>query len=364
MFLFYLYLIILLFGLFFRNNKLFYVIQIVFIFILMAGNTDNADYTIYYNRYEHVDWFMTNTEWLFNNIIVFSKNIGMSYEMWRKVVSLFYCIVIGIIVYKMSKDSCNTTMSLLMIYSVFIDNVQLRQTLAMLFGFIAIYFLFKYKNSNKNFFIILSIVFILLGGGIHASTYLYLLLLIPFIIDKKNYFYAICGIIFVFFLLLIFNIGFLSKIGEFLISEDKMNIIFSEDSVNLTFERTKRFLLIGFISIIYILPYIYFKYFNNKIFNRNMDLLFKMNIIMLCAICPLIFVDLEFYRVFQILILFNIIGCTKMYDSCNRFETTKKNICISTISSVCLLLCLYFLVLSNTNIESVFWSIFQNNSIF
>ena len=364
MFLFYLYLIILIFGLVIRNNKLFYLIQLAFIFLLMAGNTDNADYLIYFNRYDNVELFSSNTEWLFNNIINFSKNLGLSYEVWRVIVSLVYCSIIGIIIFKIFKEKCNIVLSLMMIYSIFIDNVQLRQTIAMVLGFVAIYLLFKYKDTLKKWNVIISVLLFILAGGIHASAYLYILVIIPFIVRRRESFVVICIITTIFFLLLTFNIDFLSKIGEFLVSKDKMSIVFSEDQVDLSHERTKRVILVVLISLIYLLPYIYNKFFQNKPISPKLDCIFGMNIILLLAVIPLIFVDLQFYRIFQILILFNIIGCTKMLDNCEAFSTTRKNICFVATTSSVLIACLYLLVLSNTNIETVFWAIFQNNIIF
>ena len=362
--LFVVFLIILITGLIFRKSKLLFILQLLFIFILFAGVTDCADYQIYYSKYYYIDSYGSYSEWLFTLFIKFCNSLNMSYEVWRGFVALIYIFIIGMISYKLSPKNHNFIISLLMVFPLCMDAIQLRQTLAMLLGVIGLYILYNNKSKKD---LLLSLILIAFAGGIHVSAYLYLILIPCFYIKslKKILIYGIV----VFLAFAVINMEIFSSIANFFLSDEKIDVIITVASKHSTLNVLSRQISAIIIFSIYSIPYIYYKYLRKNALTVKQDNIFKINIVILLIVLPLINLDVDFYRLQQIILIFSYYGLSTFFvDNLNYnydgIVFDKKNILLGNFSVLLTLAVFYLLVYQYSNYESCFLPLFNNNFFF
>lgn len=351
--LFVIFLGLLILGIIFRNNKYLFVIQLCFIAFIIGGAGDSlADYPVYFNKFTNVSSNRQSNEWFFNLFLVTCKSTGMSYYGFRIVVGILYSVVVGFVSIKMSKNNFCFVVSMLMIYPFCIDSVQLRQTLAMLFGILAFERLF---NRTRKLDIFLALIFLILAGGMHASTYLYLLLVPIFFIRNRNKFVLYC-IISVIVLFVITSNSF-EDIAEVFVSADKAELL-EEKAIGAQF---KYYILLIVISLLPIIPYL-----NDVNKKRNISsgslILVKMNIAMIVICIPLMMYKGSFYRIQQVLLIFNYAAVSNyLVANYDKSEINISNFKYSIHSIVVSFVSLYMLVLSSPNLYTVFWPLFNDN---
>lgn len=175
----------------FRKNKKVAYILLTILVILSIFSGENADSNIYKARYNSADYFADFTEPIFTFLINTSNLIGLEYKQFRMILLITYFIIIFFVTMKLTKN-IDFVMLLYFIFPFAIDAVQLRQTTAYIFVYLAFYILLRdgidinFKNDKKR--ILLFILFICIAGNIHYSTFLYLIFLIPILYKetKKN----------------------------------------------------------------------------------------------------------------------------------------------------------------------------------
>lgn len=179
-----------------RNSVIVGVISVVFIVLATAGSVDNADYHNYYLWYNG-GWHPKTVD--IGYMFLSDTFSGLDLPYWFFLASI-QCFCLGIYIFVISKYGKGYHVFLLMylIYQIFLDYVQIRNTIAISLVVLALYFLSK---NNR----LVTLLILILSATIHKS----MILMIPivFIYSKnksfekiiKMYFYMIivfCGLIF------------------------------------------------------------------------------------------------------------------------------------------------------------------------
>lgn len=170
MYLIWIGLLLLIASVLFRNNKYLYVVQIVFLWLVAANNTWNADYTNYINGYR----FMFNYHglisepiyWLLARISYFA---GLDFQGFRYLFFGIAYIVLGIGIWKLAEFP-NIIMGLYFLYPFSVDVIQMRGLMANAFAIIMVWEIREFVNKGKRRGLSLSILFIVLAAGFHYSA--------------------------------------------------------------------------------------------------------------------------------------------------------------------------------------------------
>lgn len=345
---------LILIGLIFRKNKIVFILQLVYIFLMFAGSRGLADETIYINRYNEYLSLAKVTETLFTFYLQLAHFMNLDYYGWLISVALIYTIVLGIVC-KLRTENHNFVLSFMILFSLIIDATQLRQTIAMIFGWLALLVLTSHKV--RWYKIVISIILILFAFLNHSSTILYAAFLPCFFI-KNNKKFSLYIVVLFLSTLLIINVPTLFELVTGSINEQK-----SQQVLARTFNLQSGILRIIFvfsISAISIVPYYISKYFFAEEPDSLNKLIIKCNFSLLFIILLIPYV-VDFYRIMQVLILFNLIALSK-YSVKKQFGTIYyKNVVCSLIGFVFIFYCLYNLILSNSNIDSVYHPFFLEN---
>lgn len=361
-----------------KNNKLLFLLTIIFMWILGGWSYGTADYYNYNNIY---NWSLNeiqinNTEIGFSMIMRICNKFGLNYQQFLIIIFAIGLILIGYTIMKYSKTP-NMVLAAYFIFTFIINATQFRQFLATsIFVFSFQYLLGKDRKSDVKY-----IVGVMVASSIHFSAIFMLLLLLPkkYNIRKVSYI-TIIGILilsllylinsnrYIISILEIFNIKLILKIT---------NIIGS--SVNkYSWLLILRWCIkiIEFFVLFCVMQYfalcmrnkrkdkINFKVSKVNTLNINYPLILKSNIIMLLLI-PLTFISVDIYRVQHMIVIWNYITICSYFDiNIHKLSTTRKNACLSCMLIIFAFLNLRGLVLSNNNINTVFYVLFNNNLFF
>lgn len=173
------YLTLIVVDLFANKSKFVTVLNFILMWILMGWCTSNADYMVYYNRYNYPQYYPT-LEFLYSALQNLFRNFNADYNMFLICMSLLFLLVRYFIILK-STDKPNLLIAFWLIFPFVVECTQLRTFYATSVVYLGIYLLFKSSKHNKEKFII-SIVIATL---IHAAMIIYLILIIPYVYKGK-----------------------------------------------------------------------------------------------------------------------------------------------------------------------------------
>lgn len=229
-------------GLFFRKNKFIQVIMIVYIYIIMAFNINNPDYTNYSSGYyfigigEYTGW-IKDYGYLF--LVEIANKVGLDYSEFL-IVFFAVCTVLLVKIVNLYSSSPNAVLSMLMLYPLFINIIQIRLFLAILIVLFAIQYLNEYKFSN-----LLKYLFALvLATSLHLSAVFFSCLMMLYI-RKKIYFLVLL------FTILLVGILFFPVILNVINSFTEGKLDGYMESNYITFNKTLRVTFFGVSIIIF-----------------------------------------------------------------------------------------------------------------
>jgi len=166
-------LINLLFLMFNRRSKIIQVATIIFIIILMAGNTENGDYWAYENVYNGVYDPHFDDEYGINFVFFIGNMLKLPYQGMLFVI-FTSCMLLNLSVAKKAGANIHLVCVLYLTFGFIADTVVLRNYIALSFLTNALFFLAQ-KNRKK------SLVFMILSLLFHKTMVFYMpLLLIDF----------------------------------------------------------------------------------------------------------------------------------------------------------------------------------------
>ncbi len=189
-----------------RNYKKASVILLVLAFFLSAFNTDNIDYGAYLYRFNSEEG---EHEWLWNLLAIPAHKMGMSFVVFRILIT-FFCFSV---IHWSVKRNCirpDTYYYLYLIYPFALDVVQTRNFIVMSILIAAFPFLVVRNLKNRLCFILVMII----AAGFQSVAYIYIpLAFVDLLLDKISVKKQLCGLAVI---LLVLNYLVGSYVNQFL----------------------------------------------------------------------------------------------------------------------------------------------------
>jgi len=353
-------------------------IMLVFLWILFAFSYGNADYNIHLRKYTQYQFLNSQTEWLYNQLMVFFNRLGLSYRGFLIIVSAFILLVLFSFTKKHTKNSA-WVLAMYMLYPFCMDVTMVRYTLAISVVYIGLGFLFEGKKR----WLLKYCCCILIASMIHLSSIFCLLFALPKFVNLKK----------LAKLMVLLSLGltaftsvltaFIDKLANisFLNIGTKLNIVLNASDMKYNFRsvmnyRLKMLLILGCSLIVYYIVYIWVK--RNGVKERAetkssiqfVELALGMNLSIIPLIGLLSF-SADLFRIQLSLSMVNYIAFAQYFDMREKLqmqrETTKvsKTTLMIVIGTIFVAFSgLYLWVLSSPNITSVFRALFENNTLF
>ena len=348
---------IFLIGLIKKQNKLVFGLTLCLIFLLMGWSHGLADEKNYIGRYYYYNRSDISiiTGVLYTFLKGIANTIGFSYEQWLILNALFYVLLMGWISYSFAEKNFVFPLVMMLIYPLCMDATQQRQTLGMCVGWIALYLLFKYQLTIRNCILICALV--ILASLIHASCIFYIIFIFAKKVNERSVYLVtiVCSIVF-----LLLGPQNLYAIGSKFFSSEKLLQVLQLTQIreNFTF-RLMTAIRIVIIALSYFVPYIYIRK-TAKITEFQRYILYA-NILSLITIGLLPF-SIDFYRIQQVLVLFNYCAIARGFRKQKKWMVSIDNLILGLICVFFAIINLYLLVLRH-NSSTVFIPFFEQNRI-
>ena len=353
-------------------------IMLVFLWILFAFSYGNADYNIHLRKYTQYQFLNSQTEWLYNQLMVLFNRLGLSYRGFLIIASAFVLLVLFSFARKHTKNTA-WVLAMYMLYPFCMDVTMVRYTLAISVVYIGLGFLFE----GKKWWVVKYCCCIFVASMIHLSSVFCLLFMLPRFINLKKLakmmvllslgLTVFTSVLTVFIDKLV-NISFLN-IGT------KLNIVLNASDMKYNFwsimnYRLKMLLILGCSLMVYYIVYIWMK--RNRVEEQKetqsniqfFELALGMNLSIIPLIGLLSF-SADLFRIQLSLSMVNYIAFAQYFDMREKMqmqrETTKvtKTTLMLVIGTIFVAASgLYLWVLSSSNITSVFRALFENNTLF
>ena len=371
-------LIIIIFGIAFRRERIQAYITIFFMWILFAFSFGNADYYIHLRKFTHYQDLDSQTEWLYNKLMIVFNKIGLDYRAFLILAAIF---ILGVWFAFAKKHTKNIAIvfSLCLIYPFCLDVTMVRYTLAIAVVYIGFNFLFEKKKT----WILKYCVCVFIATMIHLSAIFCLLFILPQIVDTRK----LTKIMIVIAIILTAMTGVLTLFIDnitsikFLNIGTKLSIVLNVSEMKYNFRsvmnyRLKMIVLLGSFLIVCYLIYRWIKRkkihlkpeVNNQI--NFLKIVIGMNICVLPLIGLLSF-SADLFRIQLSLSLVNYVAFAQYFDI-REILGYKREITSLSVTSASVILGgivlalagLYFWVLSSQNINTVFRPLFESNILF
>ena len=322
-------------GFVFKKSKMLWSIQILWMWILMAGSNGGVDWTTHNNIfYSSLSFKVFDDSWLYKLFCYpFVKN-GYDFATFNLVISTVLLIILFGIIKRNSKNICAVT-SLIYIFPLADSIIQKRNFCALIIFLLGIFPLLKSEKKSSIKFCI----FTFLAAQVHSSYYLYFLILPLMKLDYEKLNKAI-----VFFLMGAFiAIPFIPKIAMIFVPAAKVNFYFSTLKIPL-------YQSICWWSLQLIFTYLFLKEFdiNSKLMKylkieedinekSEYSKLKQFNKILLIFM-PLYYYEPTFFRFFRNMLFVNYIYISKIFD---KTEKNYKDVIMVFGSIVCFALLVF-----------------------
>ena len=348
------FVILFLLGFRYRNSKIVFYFQGLFIWLFVGFNTGGVDYQI--NESIFMNSFATKFggDSIAQSLCNFFRIHGYNFETYNIITTL---VAIVIIMYVIKKSTQNFAMifSFCLLYPLVDFVIQKRYFLAMSIVVLALYFYLKEGVKNKVIFTILIIV----AFGFHSSTIVYLVFLFIDIIRPK---YRMI-------LLLLATIISLGAVDYLPLLLNKLNFIPS-DKINLYFYELKKsssiakslFWILWQLSNYLIVFYFSKKLSENNDISKNMKNALELNKYAL-IILPLYVFDPVFTRLYRPIIIFTYIAIA---DEVNYKKGKKKEHSYFLSCGLVMAFCSFiiFYIITGLGFYEQVITLFENNSFY
>lgn len=149
-------------------RRYFFIVPLVLLFVLMAGNYNNPDYFNYQLRYETLE-FSESAEWLYVLLTNTAANMNITFSQYRVILTVIGLLLIHCTVFKYLENK-TYMYCLYFIYPFMMDVTQTRNFMAMAIFIFAVPFLVR----NKRFDWIKYVLLIVLAAGFQKTAYAYI----------------------------------------------------------------------------------------------------------------------------------------------------------------------------------------------
>lgn len=320
---------LILLGLIYKRSKTVWIIQIIWIWILVAFNNGGADWNVHnhFFIYSGNEIGSFSSSWLYTWICYPFLKLGFSFFTMNFVVSTIALIFYMLLIKKNTKNISFVT-SLFMIFPLADSIIQKRNFLACVIFLYGLLDVIKEPKKGLLKYTILTFI----AAQIHSTFYIYLIFIPFFNMDTKKIKRFFPSILFVAFAL----IPFMPKIADLILGSTnlafKVQLYFESYKIpfyqscfwwvlQLTF--TFLFLVLGRISV---------KLTDEE--KRMKGMLDKLNILLLVFL-PLYYYEATFFRLYRNTLLINYIFMGKYIT--NNTKWTKKKLYMNSIT-ICFIL--------------------------
>lgn len=307
MFLFFLLLVVIFWLLVEPTSKPAKSFAIFYMFVLFGLNTDNADYYGYELFYKQADSFSGQYEYGFYILAHTFRQFGLPLQALYLFVAFVYLWALTFVTNKFCPKYAGYVFCFFLISNYFLNIVQMRFTLALVFGYIGYYYLISIENRKAAF--VVYTLFIIAASMFHiTSSFLLLFGFARSFSVKKTIFVTISVFVGLFFIT-VFLQNYFSDF--YLFSRlDRLANQYSEESNSTAVLKSSIILMLTTGFYVYILNRI--KLFISGSENITLEYIFigkKICILLMCNI-PLFRLGVEFDRVStsMVFILLCIIG--------------------------------------------------------
>lgn len=306
-------------GIIVKHSRFLFLCQIVWMIILVGGNTDSLDYPInealYYSEQQ---LFFSGEDsgaglggllgWLYGySIYIFRDVLDFDFYLYNFVISAVSILIIAIVVKRLAK-SYTTVFSLIYLYPCCEMVIQKRFLPAMAIMLMGLLFLSKNDKSSKIAFWIC----FLFSIGMHSSMIFYVV--IYFLIDYMGHSSISKKKLIAFFAFEMIFMVFSTTLLKIFLPADKVELYF------VTYAESSSISHFFFWAILHVSVFLLVNYLHRKIKNdRYSDYIWRLNLSSLFII-PLYSVDPVFMRYFRDVLIFDYIFLTNYlhYGSCIR----------------------------------------------
>lgn len=354
-------LVLILGGFIFKNSKVFFGIQSIWIFILICFNSYSADFLNTKALYDDINYFSVGSEGFFMNgyyfLALIAKKMNFDFILFNGILAAISTFMILYVILKLSNNVC-ITMSFFMLYPLVSSVIQKRWYIAM--GPLVLAFYLLFKSSNKLTGSIYFIVLTALACQFHtAALYFFTLIIFYWIPDKYKSWTSIFGLI----ILSMFR-GQLSTILQ---SSDNESLVGKSEFYfgTLASNNMWHYLFWMIWHILFVLLILYLLRKNNvqTIWGEKYSYFLKFINLWSLWIIPLYSFDPVFSRLFRVVLLFNYIGVSNI--AIVKSLKIRKTYFFSTIYQFGLSLATFiiFNALAGMPFDQLVFPVFQNNII-
>lgn len=184
---FYILLIILLWI--YPKSKIIQYVSLIYVFLLFAFCGDNPDYEAYSDQYDNLDFFVDLREIGFISYLKLLKSFGIPTQGIYVVTAILYYSTFFFVFKRLSSGHFSYVLSFYMFYGLFLNVVQLRFTVCLIFVYWAFYALFTIKDSTKA--CLWYSVFILVSSLFHILGFVFILFVIVRVFSTKQILFAV-----------------------------------------------------------------------------------------------------------------------------------------------------------------------------
>lgn len=338
----------------FKRSKFVSLLLFILMFLLMAFNYWNADYDMYaklFIKYGSIDYYY-NTEYLFQAFCKLIYSYKENYHSFLFIYSAIAIFLMYVTIKKQAKYPAFVTM-LYLIFSFFLDAVQIRHFMASAIICFGLKYLLKNNCTKKDYmkYLLLNIIAI----GFHYMAVFYLIfLLIPKLSKKSLKPLLMKIILFSSILFLIINSNIFIKLLSLFLPESKINAYFISGDWKVNKIVTIILIIVQLIPLIIL--------WINKKNNDDNDLLKKVIImnILLIIVTPFYFYTVEFGRIFRGIIIYDYIALSNSLTK----KLTYRNIKIYFMSFLLASILFIVLIIIVGVFNKTVLSILQNNLLF
>lgn len=329
------------------NNKIFIYLSYILMIILFCFNLTNADREIYENRLYYYDLLVGSTEVGYYYLMEVFTKYHLEIQNLYIVVGILYLSTLFYIISKLSKNQ-SLVISSYMIGAFLFDVVQLRFTLSLTFVLWGFYFLLSTKRVVYRG--ALFSLFIIVASTFHSSSLFYLV----FVLSLFRYKIFVRLLLFVFFIFIISSTVIINYFGELYEMGKKIEEIQASDKYVGNNSNLLCLIYLLAFMLMYIIPYK--KVIKGQYVVTELDnIWYKINITCVLII-PIILFSADVRRIF--------VGLLPLQVSVmSHWITPQNSLFIKAFIFGISFFFLYFFILRSNNIETVFYSIFENNLI-
>lgn len=338
----------------FHKYKIMFVLDSIWVFILMVFNNGGGDYEQYYfiyEAYKNSPPRIFSSDYIYGNLCHISQKIGIDFVTFNSITTAVALIVLIVIVHKITTKP-GIIMSLFMLLPM-ADFIQQKRNF--LSSVVILYAIYIFSRSDKNKIDKLKyLILCCIAGGIHSIGYVYIFFIFIDNIKKITLNYKSV----ILFVVSTALVPFYPYIASLLFQSSKVNLYFYDLNNRLSILKVIIFVLIQ--VVFFILHCLIYKNINTKFKNET---LIKLDYLML-FLSPLYYYNSTFFRIYKNIIIFQYSDYSNMFTNNGRYSKSALQLIIIYFIFIILIFMFSYVLTGNIGADVLIGGIFNYNSFF